>query len=301
MSLSPAARERGMAAIARPSGAFAMVAMDQRESLRSMMVEVRGEPVPLEQRVAFKLAVARELSPYASALLIDAAEGFQPLLSSGSLAPGCGLILAADDLVQPMDEPVQDTRFDRTVDLADAARRGVVATKLLVIWRPDRPASDREALVSEFVTAAHAAGLVAIVEGIVRPPTDDPADREAAILAAAEELASYGTDLYKAQVPFDGRADAEAIRLRSAEITARADCPWVVLSAGVAIDDFPSAAVAACEGGASGFLAGRAMWRDAMADADGDLLRERSVPRLASLAARIDAVARPWWEVSPRG
>ena len=55
--------------------------------------------------------------------------------------------------------------------------------------------------------------------------------------------------------------------------------------------------------GASGFLAGRAIWRDALADASGRLLRERSVPRLGSLAARVDEVARPWPEagsISPR-
>ena len=49
--------DHGLRAIARPSGAFAMVAMDQRESLRAMLAEHLPEPIELERRVAFKLAV----------------------------------------------------------------------------------------------------------------------------------------------------------------------------------------------------------------------------------------------------
>ena len=53
-------------ALARDSGTFLMVAMDQRESLRGMM-----DGAPDERLRAFKLAVAQELSPYASGFLID--------------------------------------------------------------------------------------------------------------------------------------------------------------------------------------------------------------------------------------
>ncbi|HZG34256.1 MAG TPA: hypothetical protein VEY87_00265, partial [Gaiellaceae bacterium] len=61
-------------ALARPSGTFLMVAIDQRESLRTMLRE-HGHDAADERLVAFKLAVARELGPYASGLLIDDAYG----------------------------------------------------------------------------------------------------------------------------------------------------------------------------------------------------------------------------------
>ena len=57
-------------AIARETGTFLMVAMDQRESLRTMLAEHRPPPVTDEQLVGFKLAVARELGPLASGFLI---------------------------------------------------------------------------------------------------------------------------------------------------------------------------------------------------------------------------------------
>jgi sulfofructosephosphate aldolase len=295
--------DTGMRAIARPSGTFAMVAMDQRESLRAMLAEHLPEPIELERRVAFKLAVTEILSPHASALLIDREEGLEPLLASGMLDPGCGLIIAADELVQRHGEAVDDTRLDRVVDLADAARRGAVAAKLLVIWKPDRSAADRAALVGEFLDVARAAGLPGIVEGVVRPPAgvDEAAwtEREDALLAAAAELGSYRPDMYKAQVPFNGVGDPDAITERCREMTASLPCPWVVLSSGVSIERFAGAVERACMGGASGFLAGRAVWRDALSGDPIASLRERSVPRLQQLAAIVDAHARPWTE-APR-
>ncbi len=289
--------------IARPSGAFAMVAMDQRESLRAMFAERMPGHVPLERRVAFKVAVARILSPHASAMLVDAEEGLDPILEAGALDPSCGLIIAADALVQPIDGAVDDTGLDETVDLVAAAERGAVAAKLLVIWKPDRSPEVRADLIGRFLERSRSAGLPGIVEGVVRPPAGGEAagwsDREDALLEATAELGALRPDLYKAQVPFAGRGDPEAMVERSRRMTDVLPCPWVVLSAGVALEDFPAGVEAACRGGASGFLAGRAVWRDALGPDPEPALRGRSIPRLRRLGERVDALARPWTE-APR-
>lgn len=287
--------------LARPSGAFAMVAMDQRESLRAMFAERLGTESPSEQRVAFKVAVARILSPEASALLIDAGEGLRPILEAQALAPGCGLIVAADELVQPPGQPVDDTRLDEAVDLHWAAELGAAAAKLLVIWREDRSASTRAELVGEFLRRSRAAGLPGIVEGVVRPPAgvDEGTwtQREDALWEATREFAGYRPDLYKAQVPLGGIGEVDEIVARCRAMTQMLPCPWVVLSSGVTIEDFPRAVEAACRGGASGFLAGRAIWRDAIGADPEPALRQRSLPRLRRLAETVDAAARPWRDV----
>ncbi len=306
MTLSDTSHHSALARLARPSGTFAMVAMDQRESLRAMFAERLPEPIELERRVAFKIAVAEILSPHASALLVDQPEGLDPILEAGALDLSCGLIIAADELAQPAGAAVDDTRLDRSIDLADAARRGAVAAKLLVIWKPDRSAADRATLVNEFLDVSRAAGLAGIVEGVVRPPAgvDEPdwTEREEGLLEATRELGALKPDIYKAQVPFNGLGDPEPMVERCREMTAMLPCPWVVLSSGVTIDRFASAVEAACRGGASGFLAGRAVWRDALVEHPEPLLRERSVPRLRELGAIVDAHARPWTDApSPAG
>ena len=292
-----------LGAIARRSGTFAMVAMDQRESLRAIFAERMEGEIPVERRVAFKLAVARLLSPHASAMLVDAPEGLDPILEEGALDPGCGLIVAADDLVQPDGAAVDDTRLDETVDFERAAERGAVAAKLLVIWKPDRSADVRGDLVGRFLEHSRAAGLPGIVEGVVRPPSGveeaEWTEREDALLEATVELGRHRPDLYKAQVPHNGRGDMDDIVERCRRMTDGLPCPWVVLSSGVTIEDFPAAVEAACRGGASGFLAGRAVWRDAIGPDPEPALRDRSVPRLQRLAEIVDARARQWTE-APR-
>ena len=106
-----------------------------------------------------------------------------------------------------------------------------------------------------------------------------------------------GPSLYKCQVPLYGRGDPAEIERRARTIDAALPCPWVVLSQGVDPDDFPAAVEAACRGGASGFLAGRALWTATLgADDPTELLREHSVQRLQELDAIVDARGRPWRE-----
>ena len=269
-----------LAAISRPSGALAMVAMDQRESLRQMFELALGPNLPGSTLVDFKVAVAEELSPYASAMLLDTHFGMQAMARLQ-----CPLIVAADALEYGQPGVVSDTRFDR----APLRGTNAVAAKLLVVWRRDAQRGRRVAMTREFVRAAHAAKLLAIVEGVVRRDDDD------LLLEAARELAACGPDVYKAEVPGFGKASLEETARRCERISRTVESPWVVLSAGVALDDFANAVEAACRGGASGFLAGRAIWSDAVASwpAVHDALRERAVPRLAHLADIVDRFARP--------
>jgi sulfofructosephosphate aldolase len=274
-------------ALARPSGTFLMVAMDQRESLRSMMEPHFPPPVTDERLVGFKLAVARELGPYASAFLIDRLYGADVVVRERLLPPDCGLILAADTLEQPPGGAVEDTGLDREIDPA-----GAVALKLLVIWRDDAERARRLETAQQFVQLAEQQGLLSVLEGIVRAD-----DREAAIVEAAAELSSAGPSLYKVEVPLRGKGDPAEIEARCRAIDAVVPMPWVVLSNGVELDDFPRAVEASCRGGASGMLAGRAVWSDIVGVEDpAPLLRERSVERLRNLAAIVDEHGRPWRE-----
>jgi sulfofructosephosphate aldolase len=143
-----------------------------------------------------------------------------------------------------------------------------------------------------FVELARDLGVLSVLEGVVRA-----GDRDAAIVEAAAELAAVGPSLYKCEVPLRGKGDPDEITRRCRDIDAVVDSPWVVLSQGVEPDDFPRAVEAACRGGASGMLAGRAVWTATLAADDPTrLLREHSVPRLRRLAAIVDAHGRPWRE-----
>jgi sulfofructosephosphate aldolase len=267
-------------ALARDSGTFLMVAMDQRESLRTMLAE-HGHDATDERIARFKAAVARELAPYASGLLIDKqhVEAVAPLVPHG-------LMLAVDKLQQEPGQIVEDTELDEDV----TPPSGVVALKLLVIWRDDDRRARRREMSERFSAFAHERGLLSVLEPVVRAD-----NREEAIVEAARELGPTGCDLYKCEVPTHGTGSDDEITRRSREVDATVPCPWVVLSQGVDPARFPTAVAAACRGGASGMLAGRAVWTATLgADDPTELLREHSAPRLKELGEIVDAHGRPW-------
>lgn len=283
-----------LSAISRPSGAFAMLAVDQREALRVMLAEQEPGRDKAEisdaEVTAFKLEAARILTPHASAVLLDKQFVLDQAIEAKVVAPGCGLIAAADLFVPGENEIVGDAVIDEDVDLAHYAAAGAVAAKLLVIWRPDGDPERRVAMVRDFVARCRTAGLVSIIEPVSRPPLDGRDwDWGAGVIAAAQELGDLGVDLYKAEVPLHGEGDEADVRRECARITGAVATPWVVLSSGVKDEVFPRAVELAMREGASGFLAGRAVWRACIGAPDVRAsLEQDAVARLQRLCDVVD-------------
>lgn len=287
-----------LGAIARPSGGFAMVAMDQRESLRTMFADAGAGRPGDDEMVAFKTAVARSLGPLASGFLIDRTFGFHQI-RAGMLPDDCGLILAADALRQEPGRPVEETWIDEVVAAPAFDLTGVQAIKLLLLWRRDARREQRVELARRFIALAAERSVLSVLEPVVRATPGEQStgrwDEDVAILEAARELAPLGPSLYKAQVPRRGRGTLAELRRASETLGSAIAGPWVVLSQGVERDDFRTAVQAACQGGAGGFLAGRALWSDVVGHPDVDrVLAKVAVPRLERLVEVVDRHATPW-------
>lgn len=278
--------------LARPSGGLAMLAVDQREALRAMLAEHVDAPVSDATVTEFKLLATRELTPHASAVLLDKQFVLDRALDEGAVSPGCVLIAAADEFI-PGSAPgefVGDVRIDEAVDPAHYAAAGVVALKLLVLWRHDEPSVARIDMVEDFVTRCRAAGVLAIIEPVCRPARDGSGlDREASILDAARELGGLGADLYKGEMPLAGHGTVEQLTEACLPLHDAVGSPWVILSSGVTADAFPDAVRAAVLAGASGFLAGRAVWQGCIGTPDLlHAMRTDAVPRLERLGRVVD-------------
>ncbi len=282
--------------IARTSGGFAMVAMDQRESLRHMF-DIAGHGRPEDEvLIDFKVAVAEELGPLASGFLADRQFGLARV--SAAVPASTGLIVAVDALDQIDGGPVEDTALDE--EALEELPAEVDAIKLLIIWRRDDRREARVDLASRFIAEARARGVLSVLEPVVRAaPGEADFDADAAIREAARELSALHPDLYKSQVPMAGAGAEAEQRSASAALNECMSGPWVVLSQGVERERFADAVRAACQEGASGFLAGRALWSDVVGHGDArSALRARSVDRLKALAEVVDEHARPWREWS---
>jgi tagatose-1,6-bisphosphate aldolase len=296
---------RTLSDIATPGGVFAIIAMDQRNTLRRMFSAV-GIDATDDDMVTAKTDVARALTPFASGILFDPTYGVPAVTGTGALADTCGLLVASEPAERGKlgVEPV--TRRDPDLDSRWVLAQGGDANKFFAQLRADRPAPragepDLVAqclqAVREVVADCQDVGIPSVIENLVYPfEGEDLAGgrREDAVIEAARALNEIDCDLLKLEYP----GSPEGCR-RLAEVL---DRPWAVLSAGVPFDDFTRVLqIAFDEGGASGFIAGRSVWREALPLSGNDrerFLADVARPRLERLTAVATDRARPYTELA---
>lgn len=295
---------RTLADIATPDGVFAIIAMDQRNTLRRMFSAVGVEASDDHLRRS-KADVARALSPLASGILFDPTYGVPAIAGNDALAESCGLLVASEPAERGRFGAEPITHRDPHLDSRWVLDLGGDANKFFAQLRADRPAPaagepDLMGLclqaVRDVVADCAAAGIPSVIENLVYPLPDEDLTgkrREDAIIEAARALNEIDCDLLKLEYP----GSAEGCR-RLAEVL---DRPWAVLSAGVPFDDFTKVLrIAFDEGGASGFIAGRSVWRESLPLSGQDrltFLSEVARPRLEQLVAVAGDLARPWTAV----
>ena len=287
--------------IAGDDGIFAIIAMDQRNTLRRMFTAVGIEATDADLRQS-KADVARVLSPAASGILFDPTYGVPAVTGNGALDPGCGLLVASEPPERGVFNGEPRTHRDPQLDARWVLDQGGDANKFFAQLRADRPApragepdlvADCLEAVRQVVEDCREVGVPSVIENLVYPlPGEDLSGkrREDAIIEAARALNEFDIDLLKLEYP----GSPEGCR-RLASVL---DRPWAVLSAGVPFDDFTEVLkVAFDEGGASGFIAGRSVWRESLAlsgSARQEFLETVARPRLNAVREVAAERARPW-------
>ncbi len=290
-------------AIAGEDGVFSIVAMDQRNTLRRMFTAVDKDPNPEAMRAA-KVDVARALTPAASGILLDPTIGVPSVLEAGALAESCGLLVAAEPESRGNFNGEPRASWLPEQNAAWVRELGGHAVKFLVQLRPGRPhltgepdlAEEALEVVRQVVDDCRRAGVPSVVENLIyQLPGEEPLtprQREDLIVEAARKLDDLGPDLLKLEYP----GSPQGCR----RIAATVHRPWAVLSAGVAFEEFQNVLRISCdEGGASGFIAGRAIWKEAVGlegAQRAEFLDTVARPRLDDCLAAVSGRARPWRE-----
>jgi tagatose 1,6-diphosphate aldolase len=305
--LAAAGRRRRLERLAGPGGVIAGIALDHRDSLRTVLERSGlGEPGSAGLQ-ALKQALVGVLAPGATAVMLDAELG-RRALEERSVPPSVGLIM-------PLEAQGYETQGDRRLTTLlddfsplDAIRAGADACKLLLPYRvDDEPAAARQdALASATAAACHDVGLPLVLEPVVhRLSTETAAGHAAAyrslVVGAVRRLQPLGADLLKLPFPVAGPLDADASQAGDAcaELAAACgDTPWVLLGGGGATDigALVEQIDLACAAGASGFLAGRAVWGPVLrADPEetARLAASEAVPAFARCRAAAERAARP--------
>ena len=301
--MTPATKVRTLDDIATDGHVFSIIAMDQRNTLRRMFTAVGLDASDDDLRTA-KADVARVLTPAASGLLSDPTYGVPAITEAKALAPDCGLLVAAEPAQRRSYHGEPRTHRDPGLNAQWALDQGGDALKFFVQLRADRPFRAEPDLVAETLSVCQeviddcrATGVPVVIENLVYSlPGEDLAGRarEDAIIEAARTLNDLDIDLLKLEYP----GSPEGCR----RLCAILDRPWAVLSAGVPFDQFTDIIrIAADVGGASGFIAGRSVWREVVGlvgQPRQEFLTSVALPRLERLVDMAERRARPWHEVT---
>lgn len=282
------------ARLARPSGGLAMVAVDARESMRAILRDA-GVDDDDQSFASFKERAADAAAPLASAVLCDPLHGTAAIDRMRTAHADTGLIVAVDHFDEPPYGPLRESSLDDDA-LGWGAEPQVDALKLYLLYRPDESPRLRAADARRFVERCRELDVLSLIEGVVVGALDDP-QLDDTLARAADEFGAFEPDLYKTHMPTLGRGDDEAVADGARRISEACGVPWVTLSNGVPPDRFADALAAACGGGASGMLAGRAVWGAAVGVTDPDAFRAAVGERLRALVDVVDASATPWHEV----
>ncbi len=285
------------------TGRFVMLAADQRGNLRRALDPSDPDAVPAQALTGFKVDLMAALSRDVSAVLLDPEYGAVQSISAGAVSGSTGLVVALEATGYVESSHDRRSGILPGWSAAQAEQIGASAAKLLIYYHPDAPgAAEQEALIAQTAIQCALVDLPLIVEPLSFPLNADPLDggeKRRVVAETARRLGAIdGVDLLKMEFPaLPSEPDEWEAACR--DLDEAAPVPWVLLSAGVEFDTFARQAEVACASGASGVLAGRAVWKEATAMNSEERLAFFSTigrDRLAILSKIVNEHARPWVE-----
>jgi tagatose 1,6-diphosphate aldolase len=221
-------------------------------------------------------------------------DSYSNVHTPAALATGIGLVLgieASDD--------TSDLLAPRLLEgwtVERAAEAGADAVKISFPFDPQRDTRYVEQFVADVAAESHRCQLPLFAEPLGVWRSSD--DRRPVTVAAAQRFGNLGVAVLKLEFPVDVAVidDEDAWCQACAELDAASPVPWTVLSGGETFERFEAMVRVACDAGASGFVAGRAVWRECVTGGAVDTSEvERAAGRLEQLMAVVNGRARPWF------
>ncbi len=322
MNLTPG-KLWGLRRLADDAGRFKMLAVDQRPPIKDLVSIARGTSEASYEDVSeVKRLLVTELGPYSSATLLDPHYAYPAAIDVAS--PHRGLLLTLEDSVfEETPRGRKSTEIDHwSVD--KIKKVGADAVKVLAWYRPDADPAINEhqkQFVESVGEACRRYDIPYLFELLVYSfPGEDrhtseyveqAAKRADHVIESVETFADpvYGVDVFKLESPLpasgvpdpltEDHAAADRTQRLFDELDQASSVPWVMLSAGAEKNAFMRILTYAYRAGASGFLAGRAIWWDEVQafpdiDAARKGLQSESVPYMRKINALTDEIALPF-------
>jgi tagatose 1,6-diphosphate aldolase len=301
---------RGLQQLADSKGMMTMCAIDHRGALKRALNEKNSAAVSYQDIVDFKLDLCQAVAPFASAILLDPEYGAGQAITAGLLPGPKGLLVSMEKTGYSGDSNARITELLPGWSVKKAKRMGASAVKLLIYFRPDIKdvASKQLDLVARLAAQCIIEDIAFLVEpvsySIEGAGTSSKKFAEikpSLVIETARQITALPIEVLKAEFPADIKFEQDEGKLLGLcqELNQASRLPWVLLSAGVDFNSFQKQVEIACKAGASGFLAGRALWQEGAQirsrEERMNFFQNTAAPRLKELAEIADNYGKPWY------
>ena len=295
-------RWRGLMTTSTAEQVFTILAFDQRGSYRKML----PDDFPYEDAVQTKTEVVVKLSTQTSAVLLDHEYGLSPALNMSGQS---GILLALEKSGYSGDSTYRSIEFLDDWTVEKIKRFGASAVKMMVYYNPDNQelADELDSVVVDVIEQCHQADIPLFLEPMsysADASVDKSSEafatiRPRIVIDTARRLSQLKPDVLKMEFPVDAKFESnrEVWRSSCEALSSVCSVPWVLLSAGVDFEVFKEQAQVACSAGASGYLAGRAIWKESISmnpTQRQQFLETVALSRVKQLNTITRQHARPW-------
>ena len=268
--------------ITNEKGIIGALAIDQRGALKKMINKYQETEATAEQIEQFKEIVSTELTPFASAILLDPEYG---LPAAAARDKSAGLLLAYEKTGYDASTPGRLPDLLSIWSVKRLKEAGADACKFLLYYDVDESVEinlQKQAFIERIGSECQAEDLPFFLELVSYDAND--ADNSTAAYAKEKphkvndmmkEFSNkrYGVDVLKVEVPVnmkfvEGFSEDEVVYTKAEaakffkEQSESTDLPFIFLSAGVSAEMFQTTLHFAKEAGSTfnGVLCGRATW-----------------------------------------
>ncbi|MEQ4489291.1 MAG: tagatose 1,6-diphosphate aldolase [Dehalococcoides mccartyi] len=300
-----------LTALASQRGLFEIAAMDHRGSIKKHLCPKTTEEECYHSLADFKLSLCRAFSGQASAVLLDPIYGLPECLAQNAIAPGCGLLVSLESSGYGGEAEYRTTELLKNWGVNKIKLLGANAVKLLLYYRPDIKdlAKTQQLLVKTVADECRKLDIPFVLEPVTYPTGQElknaglfAKNKPGLVLSTVEDLAELGIDILKVEFPADLRfslTEDEAF-ISARKLDSICPVPWAILSAGADFNLYVRELEIACQCGASGFLAGRAVWQEALEITNPvnrqDFINRVAAERFKRLCQIAENTGRPWHE-----
>jgi len=246
----------------KKNGKILMLALDHRGSLKKLLRPHDPESTSSREMVDFKKAILSTVGKQASGVLLDINYGIDAYKQLNSTMPA---VFAIDKSGYVGSESERITEVAYTA--GDLKNLGALGTKLLVQVNPTKRSFETQLEVAKKVLDdAHANELPLFLEFVNYDMEPQVPETLKLFLEAG-----INPDVYKLEYPGNLEKSMEVTNMLG-------NIPWILLTKGVDFPEFKERLTTSIKGGCSGFLAGRALWKELPTVADKQLFLDETLP-----------------------